>query len=92
MVLFMGFWTIKDTKELVLKELGGGGPGSPHPSVFTADMEGNLIEGSCKYQRGLTVPAGYTEEQVTPKMPTVPTVPPSEVPASTPAEVPSSTP
>lgn len=81
MVAFTGFWSIKDSKELILKELGGGGPGSPHPTLFTADMEGNLVEGGCKYQRGLTVPAGYREDQVVPQVPKAPTVTPEPEPA-----------
>lgn len=73
MVGYGGTWVLSDPKILSLREIGApAGPGSPHPSQFTADMKGNLIESTCIYQKGLTIPPGYTEEQVTPRVPSVP--------------------
>lgn len=73
MVGYNGSWSLSDPKHLAMREMGApAGPGSPHPTVFTADINGNLIESGCSYQKGLTVPPGYSEEQVTPRVPQVP--------------------
>lgn len=84
MVGYAGTWNNTDDKKLKLLEMGAMvGPGSPHPHEFVADFKGNLIESSCVYTKGLTIPPGYTEQQVTPRVPTVGTVPP---PAPAPGE------
>lgn len=89
MVGYAGTWGISDPKVLQLMEMGApAGPGSPHPSRFTADKDGNLIESTCVYTRGLTIPPGYTKEQVTPRVPTVPTISTEEA-ARTPEPPPS---
>jgi hypothetical protein len=79
MVGYAGTWGLPNDKTLRLMEMGApAGPGSPHPNEFTADFKGNLMESGCVYQKGLTVPAGYTEEQVTPRVPTLPTISPED--------------
>ena len=76
MVGFSGLWMMGE-KKVVLQEAGSaGGPGSPHPTEFTADMEGNLIAQGCAYTRGLYIPPGYNEDQVTPRPPKPPVVAP----------------
>jgi hypothetical protein len=76
MVGYTGLWAMGE-KKIVLQEMGSaGGPGSPHPTEFTADREGHLVEHGCLYTRGLHTPTGYTEEQVTPRAPKPPVVVP----------------
>lgn len=72
-VAYGGSWVQNGTL-LQLRETGGGptGPGTPHPTELRADTEGQLREGDCAYTRGLTVPGGYTEDQVTPRVPGLP--------------------
>ena len=85
MVGYTGTWVLSGDKKMKLREMGASNsPGSPHPYEFVADFDGNLIENTCLYKRGLTVPTGYTEEQVTPQVPTVPTVAPPPTPPSAP--------
>ncbi len=70
LVTFAGEWRQAGTK-LNLRELGisAGGPGSPHPQFFESTADGKLVEGGCAYERGLTVPPGYSEEKLRPKVP-----------------------
>lgn len=64
-----GIWVQKGT-DLHLREVGGyTQPGSPHPTLVNATTEGTLVENGCSYGKGLTVPSGYTEEQVRPVVP-----------------------
>lgn len=70
MIAYAGIW-VQEGDRLKLREIGGPtGPGSPHPTEFTATVEGSLVENGCAYSRGLTVPAGYEEDRVRPKIPT----------------------
>lgn len=67
---FTGVWK-QEGEKLHLREIGGGvEQGAAHPTEFTANVEGQLLENGCVYTVGLTVPAGYTEERVRPKVPT----------------------
>jgi hypothetical protein len=64
-----GIWKQEGNKVL-LREIGA--PierGSPHPTEIEATKEGKLVENGCEYTRGLTVPPGYTEDQVRPHIP-----------------------
>ena len=66
---FAGIWKQED-RTLHFREIGAPiAKGSPHPTEVTADTKGNLVENGCVYTRGVTVPPGYTEAQVTPKVP-----------------------
>lgn len=76
MVGFAGIWKQEGTKVL-LREIGGPiEQGSPHPTEIIAREDGRLEENQCPYDRGLTVPDGYTEEQVRPKVPGTVATPP----------------
>ena len=67
MTAFGGKWTIEN-RELLTRELGAGtAEGGPHPTKFVATMDGTLIENSCVYEKGLTVPEGYDVTRVTPQ-------------------------
>lgn len=69
LVGFAGIWKQEGTR-LLLREIGGPiEKGSPHPTEFTATMDGHLEENGCKYDRGLFVPPGYSEDEVRPKVP-----------------------
>jgi hypothetical protein len=66
---YAGLWAQEGDK-LKLREIGGATtPGSPHPTEFISTVEGNLVENGCTYTTGLTVPPGYTEDKVRPKVP-----------------------
>lgn len=66
---FAGVWK-QDDRKLLLREIGAPiDKGSPHPTEVVADTKGNLVENGCAYQQGLTVPPGYTEDQVKPRPP-----------------------
>jgi hypothetical protein len=68
---FAGEWR-QDGTRLNLRELGinaASGPGGPHPVFFESTPEGKLVENQCLYERGLTVPPGFTEEKVRPRVP-----------------------
>lgn len=90
---FAGIWKQEGTK-LLLREMGGGtATGGPHPTEVESTADGKLVENGCLYTAGLTVPPGYTEEEVTPRVPgTAPgaVVPPAAVPPAPGAPVPSS--
>ena len=47
--------------------MGGTAAAGPHPTSFRANDKGQLVEGGCAYDRGLTVPDGYKPESVTPR-------------------------
>ena len=38
------------------------------PTSFRADDKGFLVESGCNYERGVTIPEGYTADAVTPKV------------------------
>ncbi|MFN7146949.1 MAG: hypothetical protein ACK4YP_24455 [Myxococcota bacterium] len=66
---YAGIWKQEGSK-LLLREIGAPtAPGSPHPTEIVADFDGRLVENGCIYERGLTVPDGYTAEQVRPTLP-----------------------
>jgi hypothetical protein len=67
---FAGLWG-QDGKKLRVQEISmtGNSPGGPHPVYFEATDDGRLAENGCFYTKGLTVPPGYTEEQVRAKIP-----------------------
>ena len=67
---FSGIWAQEGTK-LRVQEIGSGppSPGGPHPVLFEATADGKLVENGCFYTKGLTVPPGYEEERVKPKVP-----------------------
>lgn len=66
---YAGIWKQEGDK-IFLREIGAPiAPGSPHPTEVVADFEGRLVENHCVYERGLTVPEGYTEDQVRPRIP-----------------------
>jgi hypothetical protein len=56
-----GLWD-HDKARIYPKAIGGG----KQPQAFTATSNGRLVESGCVYVRGLTVPEGYTPEQVRP--------------------------
>jgi hypothetical protein len=56
-----GTWE-HDTSRIYPKALGAG----KQPKAFTATTNGRLVESGCVYVRGLSVPDGYTPEQVRP--------------------------
>lgn len=71
MATFAGEWR-QDGTQLKLRELGiasGTGPGGPHPVIFESNAEGKLVENGCIYEKGLTVPTGYAEDKVRPRVP-----------------------
>lgn len=69
LVAFAGIWKQDGTK-LLLREIGAPtAPGSPHPTEVQATTEGKLVENGCEYSPGLTVPPGYTQDQVRPRVP-----------------------
>ena len=69
MVGFAGIWK-REGDRLELREMGGNSqPGGPHPTRFQSTTEGYLVENGCQYQRGLTVPPGYDEVVVRPRVP-----------------------
>lgn len=69
MVAYAGRW-VQDGTTLKLRSIGGStAPGSPHPTEVQANFEGKLVENDCEYTRGLTVPEGYAEDQVRPRLP-----------------------
>lgn len=80
---FAGLWDQQGTK-LILQEIGmtKNVPGGPHPVLFESTADGRLVENGCFYTKGLTVPPGYTEDKVRPKLGGAPTT------APTPAETP----
>lgn len=66
---FAGTWR-QDGDRLVFREIGAPSKqGSPHPTEVRADFEGHLVENDCRYEKGLTVPDGYTEDEVRPRIP-----------------------
>ena len=66
---YAGIWKQEGDK-LLLREIGSPiAPGTPHPTEVVASFDGKLVENDCTYERGLTVPAGYTEDQVRPRIP-----------------------
>jgi len=67
---FNGLWAV-DGARLKVREIGSvpAGAGGPHPVLFEATADGKLVENGCTYERGLTVPPGYTEERVRPVIP-----------------------
>lgn len=67
---FSGIWAMDGTK-LRVREIGGSpaAAGGPHPVLFEANADGNLVENGCLYSKGLTVPPGYTAERVRPVVP-----------------------
>jgi hypothetical protein len=65
-----GIWAKEDNDAgIVLK--GSGGAGSQPLRRFKATSNGRLVESGCVFVRGLTVPDGYTEEQVRPTVKTI---------------------
>ena len=68
-VTYAGLWKqVGDT--LQVREIGAPfKPGAPHPTEFRSDNDGKLVENNCFYTKGLTVPDGYTEAQVLPRLP-----------------------
>lgn len=66
---FAGLWDQQGPK-LIVQEIGmtKNVPGGPHPVLFEATDDGRLVENGCFYTKGLTVPPGYTEEKVRPKL------------------------
>jgi len=69
LVAYAGVWKQDGTK-LLLREIGAPtAPGSPHPTEVVANFDGAIVESGCAYTRGLTVPPGYTEDRVRPRIP-----------------------
>lgn len=66
---FAGLWDQQGPK-LILQEIGmtKNVAGGPHPVFFESTADGRLVENGCFYTKGLTVPPGYTEEKVRPKL------------------------
>lgn len=70
LVGFTGVWK-QEGEKLHLREIGGGADqGAAHPTEVTANEAGQLVENGCIYTLGLTIPEGYTEDRVRPKVPT----------------------
>lgn len=87
---FAGIWKQEGTK-LLLREMGAPiEAGGPHPTTFEATADGQLVENGCFYTRGLTVPTGYTESEVTPRIPGMPK-PAADAPAADPPAAPAKT-
>lgn len=69
LVGYSGVW-VQEGPKLHLREIGGGAQqGAAHPTEVTANEAGQLVENGCIYTAGLTVPTGYTEDRVRPKVP-----------------------
>jgi hypothetical protein len=66
---YAGIWQQQGDK-VMLREIGAPKEaGSAHPTEITANAQGQLVENGCAYSKGTTVPEGYTEDQVKPKLP-----------------------
>ncbi len=66
---FAGVWK-QEGKKVLLREIGGPiARGSPHPTEIESTVDGHLVENGCLYDRGLTIPAGYVDDQVRPRVP-----------------------
>jgi hypothetical protein len=69
LVTYAGIWK-QEGDTLQLREIGAPfKPGAPHPTEFRATTDGKLVENDCFYEKGLTTPAGYTPDQVLPRLP-----------------------
>jgi hypothetical protein len=70
MSTFAGTWRL-DGNKLRVQEVGltSMPEGGPHPVLFEGTSDGTLVENGCTYTRGLTVPPGYDENRVRPKIP-----------------------
>ncbi len=65
---FGGLWELQG-KKVRVREFGVGDvPGGPRPMYFEATADGKLVENGCLYDKGLTVPPGYTEADVRPEL------------------------
>lgn len=65
---FAGLWELQG-KKLRVQEVGvPATPGGPRPTFFEATADGKLVENGCLYEKGLTIPPGYTEASVKPKL------------------------
>ena len=62
-----GIWQ-QQGQTIQLRDIGGTGESGPHPTRFQADDKGFLVEAGCNYERGVTVPDGYTADAVTAKI------------------------
>ncbi len=70
LVGYNGIWKQQNSTDLALREIGAPiQSGSPHPTLIQLNPKGELFEGACTYRKGLTVPPGYTEDQVRPRPP-----------------------
>lgn len=58
----------QQSETLELRDIGGTPAAGPHPTSFRANDKGQLVEGGCTYEKGLTVPPGYDADKVTPKV------------------------
>ncbi len=66
---FAGLWELQG-KKLRVQEVGvPDTPGGPRPVFFEATADGKLVENGCFYEKGLTVPPGYSEASVLPDVP-----------------------
>lgn len=66
---YAGIWKQEGNK-LQLREIGSPTvPGSPHPTEVISTFDGTLMENGCTYTKGITVPAGMTENEVRPVIP-----------------------
>lgn len=71
LVTYAGTWAQVD-KEVRMRQIGTSAqPGQPYPTAVASTTDGMLVEPDtgCLYRPGLTVPEGYAEEKVTPKVP-----------------------
>jgi hypothetical protein len=66
-VSYQGIW-MQQGQTIELRDIGGTGERGPHPTSFRADDKGFLVESGCNYERGVTIPDGYTADAVTPKV------------------------
>ncbi len=65
---FAGLWELQG-KKLRVQQVGVPDvPGGPRPVFFEATSDGKLIENGCLYEKGLTIPPGYAEASVKPKI------------------------
>lgn len=64
---YQGIWE-QQHETVELRDMGGTPGTGPHPTSFRANDKGQLVENGCPYNRGITVPDGYTAESVTPKI------------------------
>lgn len=64
--LYQGIWS-QQGETIETRDMGGTAAAGPHPTSFRANDRSQLVEGGCTYDRGLTVPDGYTPESVTPR-------------------------